>query len=310
MPSSSEPVRVDGPWVGSFLGEEWVVTIRFYGGVVLAVLGVLLAGAFVLSGCRVSERQRQYLTRAEREDREIRSYLSFLDDVEAERDRGRGGTQGWGRTDAAPGEAAPGEAGPGEGNRSTEGGGRNAGEEGACEAASSPGWERADRGSGPPPLRELRSRLRLALDEPRAGAGGGLPAELRDLLLAVLRGEPTGDTAVRPPRRVRRRVGVRLRRRGGRRRGGVRDRGSRPSRDRTAAGTSAGAPGRSPRGPCPPTGSPWSGSAWTDRTPCRRRGSPITPSGSSTGGTSGSTSARPASGGSCGGSPPSSSSCW
>jgi hypothetical protein len=115
--------------VRSFLGEAWVVTIRFYLGLVFAVLGPFLAlggvllgwevrvtdgvdaavpflglvtflsGVFALSGSRVSKRQRQYLSRADREAQELRSYLSFLDEVEDDTEWDRTGLGG-GRSDA------------------------------------------------------------------------------------------------------------------------------------------------------------------------------------------------------------------
>lgn len=142
----------------SFLGEDWVVTARCYLGVVIVLLGVVLAvvGAvvvevpmllsgvgtavfgvfFVLVGCRLSTRQQQYLSRAERELLEIREYRAFLEDVAAER---------------AGAEGESGSPPPAAGTEPIAG-----------DTPSGEGTVGPPSGSGPPPLWELRSRLELA----------------------------------------------------------------------------------------------------------------------------------------------------
>jgi len=162
--------------------EDWVTTPRFVVGGALAVLGVvvvavgglapgellstvtvaqaLFAGAtavvlgavVALSGYRLTTRQQQYLVRADRELREIRSYLSAFEDIVP---------------DATERATAPTADDPGEAD-------------GVNDAESVPGTEGGESGDGPgdadgtdgsagpdvrrdlPSPRELRSRLEQA----------------------------------------------------------------------------------------------------------------------------------------------------
>ena len=144
--------------------EEWVTTPWFVGGTALVVLGVLVAGlgtpgsagppsgltgndrlligvvtvalgvGVALSRYRLTARQQQYLDQVQREQLEIRDYLTFLDEIEPERTA----DEHEGPEAATTGDPAPGE---------------EQAEAGVADSSTD---------SGLPPLWELRQRLELA----------------------------------------------------------------------------------------------------------------------------------------------------